>query len=174
MLRKNKFSVVIMSLLLMLILSSCGGVYVPSTTCGYAFKISPDSENDIQSDIIKTREIMLNDKPYTYIYNVAYSLRNDNDPNKIIKKYITPNDYSNNFAGAFFTTDRNVAKKYDYIYFEDEEEFYKEQNAQQNNTSKYYIIINDPDLDGYDSNYETVKKYLHNSEDKTIYLGAKN
>lgn len=173
MLRKNKVAVVFLTLFSVLILSSCigGGVYVDYSSFSYTIEIL--NKDDIQSDKIKIeRNTILNNRPYVYLYNVACSLRNDVEPSKIIASEITTKLY-NGEVGFCFTTNKKNSESCG-VYFDDETKYAEECDAQTNNTSKYYIVINDPDLDGYDSNYETVKRYCHESLANTpVYLGAK-
>lgn len=142
-----------MALFSALILSSCCEE-IPSGVFGYDITILQDPDDIVKSDKIFAKEITYNNEKRVYLYNVTCSLRNDDSPEKIIKKQVSEEMYSGFLAFGFTT-------------------WKKESVAQWNNTSKYFITINDPDLDGYDPNYETVKQYCHRNLERTIYLGSK-
>lgn len=174
MLRRNKFVILFTSLFSALILSSCigGGVYVEPDEFIYGVTIL--NKDNVNSDNIKIGETTKGEEKNSYLYNVVCSLRNNDAPKKIVVQAVS-DLYTEGGISFVFSKAREENGKYNHeawIYFENEDEYYAERDAQENNTSKYFITINDPDLDGYDPKYETVKHYCHDNLETTIYLGA--
>lgn len=172
MLRKNNFIVILSVLLCAIGFSSCCNEPA-SPSAFYAVEILPKEGESVQSDIIKVADNMtLNDESWIFLYNVSCSLRNDENKEEILATNVTDTWYPEaTFCFTVKNSKTNTAKNT--IYFDDEAKFEEECYARENDTSKYFIIINDPDLAGYDSNYETVKQYCYESLANTpIYLGA--
>lgn len=172
MLQKNKIIIILLVLLCAIGFSSCCSGPMPPRAF-YTVEILPKEGDSVQSEIIKVSENMtLNDEPWIFLYNVSCSLRNEGNKEEIIATDITDTWYTE--ASFCFTIKNGKDNAKNTVYFDDESKFDEECYARENDTSKYFIIINDPDLPGYDSKYETVKRYCYNSlVNVPIYLGAK-
>lgn len=171
MLRKNNFIIVLLVLLCVMGFSSCCSGPMPPSAF-YTVEILPKEGDFVQSEIIKLSENMTkNYEPWIFLYNVSCSLRNEENKEEIVATDITDTWYTE--ATFCFTIKNGKDNAKNAVYFDNESKHYEECYARENDTSKYFIIINDPDLDGYDPNYETVIRYCYNSlANVPVYLGA--
>lgn len=150
MLKKNNFIIIAITILITFCFVSCD-TYVEEQGFGVAFYLM--NKDNINSDIIKIhRYENLIDTNQTEtieaLEKVVCSLRNDSiDGGKILLKEISKEDGRISFG---FSNNKN--SKWNTFYIED---LAKEIEAINNGTSKFYIVVNDPDLSGYDELYET-------------------
>lgn len=156
MLKKNNFFVFFV-ILFTAFFYSCDTYELPSCYVGLTLY----NKDNVTSDIIKIHQIEINNIKYKdenkketveTLENVACSLRNSNILNGDIIAF-TKSGFDGNVTFCF-SENQKKSKKHDAMYYLPD--IAEEIDAETNGTSKFYIIINDPDLDGYDENYETI------------------
>ena len=156
MLLKNNLRHFLLILFVLFSFCSCtgGGTY-EAGECIYLC-VSVYNKDDVESDIIQTNRIKLNGTEYISLKNVACSLRNDSVSKGEILAY-GKTDSSGDITFCF-STNQEKCIKFSSMYYLSDAELEDELEAQQAGTSNFYIIINDPELSGYDEKYETVRR----------------
>jgi hypothetical protein len=150
MLKKNKILLITVFVLIAILFVSCD-TYVEGSIFFDSFELVNDES--IESNVIKINHVnrTLNGKyeEVDFLVNVACSLRNDSiEDGKILATRLSNNDG----CVSFGFTDNEKRKRENGHLLKD---IGTEIDAQQNGTSKFYIIVNDPELPGYDELYET-------------------
>ena len=152
-----------------IVLFSCDGGGVYQKGRGFGVGIYLYDKDNIDSDIIKIRTIELThvtpSETVRVLEGVSCSLRNDEIAKDEILARTKSSCYGHVVLG--FSNNEEMAKKYTSIYYLEDLE--SEIEVQREGTSKFYIIINVPELDGYDEKYETVRQNC-SSPDNFIYV----
>ncbi len=182
MLKKNKIIITLFaSIFVILLYISCGGgggAYVEGGTSYFA-PYFLDQDN-IESDKIKVVEdtwqalSKTEDKLVTRrgLDGVACSLRSSEvEAGSKILAYAKSQDCGE-FCIAFMDSKKRAEKYNDAYYIESHEKLYEDKKA---GKSPFYLIINDPELDGYDEKYETITLSYNDYDSNKpyyVYLGG--
>lgn len=151
MLKKNNLLIAIIIMLTSLIVSC--DTYVEGSIYSVTFELR--NKDNIESNIIKVTHVnrVYNNvnEEVEFLVNVACSLRNDSiNENAILAIRFSNNDGEVSF-GFTDNEKRKKGRKDCYLV----KDLASEHEAKNNGTSKFYIVVNDPELPGYDELYET-------------------
>ena len=175
MLLKNNYKYFIPLLFSAFFICSCD--YEPGASS--YLQMSIHNIDDVDSDVIIKNPISVSDgednnSQYIALENVTCSLRND----EISKGEILAYAESDSIGDVWFCfcTNQEKCKKNDAMYYLSDEDLVLEIEAEQTGATKFYIIVNDPELPGYDEKYETIRRTaardIYNTAD-VVYLGKK-
>ena len=175
MLLKNNYKYFIPLLFSAFFICSCD--YEPGASS--YLNISIYDIDDVESELIKKNPVSVsngedNNSKYVALENVVCSLRNDEVSKGAVLAYAESDSIGD--VWFCFCTNQEKCKEYNAMYYLSDEDLGLEVEAEQAGTTNFYIIINDPELPGYDEKYETVirsaARDIYNTTD-VVYLGKK-
>jgi len=175
MLLKNNYKYFIPLLFSAFFICSCD--YEPGASS--YLNISIYDIDDVESELIKKNPVSVsngedNNSKYVALENVVCSLRNDEISKGAILAYAESDSIGD--VWFCFCTNQEKCKEYNAMYYLSDEDLGLEVEAEQAGTTNFYIIINDPELPGYDEKYETIRRTaardIYNTAD-VVYLGKK-
>lgn len=167
-------SLLVLAVSLVMFVSCIGGKsYQPGKTIGIGLTIC--AKETVESEIVKavdvtealTSEDGTTQKKYKGLIGVSCSLRNDSINDGKILAYTKSSELG---VVSFTFCDDEASCADNAVYYLPNLE--TELSAQTNGTSKFYIVINDPDMSGYEPKYETLTQSCATPDiyNESIYL----